>query len=231
LENQGQFPNPLKFDKKKKVIQMPHILERLRDTLRYGNVIEALLFQVKRVGISLELYYLTRQSLDRMQLVCPAQNQLEGITFDFLDASEMDSVAEVASWFSTREEWQHLLYRGKKCFGVKHSDRLIAFIWASFDDSMNYGGIELADNEVYTFAMCVCEQYRGRKLAEHMKYHCFSAMRSMGKESILGCTSFFNRSAIRSLTRLNASFLQLRFNISIFKRYQRDILVKRYQNK
>ncbi len=202
--------------------------KKIWETVRYGNILEALLYRLSDTGVSIKPYYFIRQG-HNFNASSECRTQQTGYTFCFLGSQDMKTIEENASWTSTKEEWQTLLKEGKKCFAAKYQNQIVASIWISLDEyKAKWGNVRMKKNEAYLFALCVREDFRGLRIAEYLSCQCYRILREMGRDTLYSYCSLFNRSAVKSLRRLEADFLQTELHIELLKRYRWAITLKEF---
>jgi hypothetical protein len=124
---------------------------------------------------------------------------------------------------------QRRLEKGKLCFGAKYRGELAAFTWFELDllDAGRYCR-PLARDEAYLFDAYTPIPYRGKGIAPHIRYLGYKELEKLGRTRLYSISLYFNTPAVNFKRKLGARFLELRLLVRVFRKWSRDVRIKRY---
>jgi GNAT superfamily N-acetyltransferase len=147
--------------------------------------------------------------------------------FEGLDRIEEILLVEPGS---DREEIYRWFEEGRLCFGLRDEGRLIAKMWCDLETFHFPPAYRQLDKvEVYFYAACVLEKYRGRNIALLMRSACCEALSTMGYKRYLSYTDYFNYPARRFKEKRGDRDESLQVHVKLFDRWSRTWTLKYYR--
>jgi hypothetical protein len=211
---------------KNNIIQIGTV-KRIIDRFRYGLVLQVLRNKLVRLGIEFTPFYLTQLGINVQEKPQLKDRNIE-FACGFLCEDDLTEMKDRARGYPT-EKLLGNLRSGKKCYGIKHENKVAAFMWIDLEEC-NFKPLRfhLKKDEAYTFSVYTMEEYRGQNMAPVMAYHCYQELKMMGIKKIYSITEYFNRSAIKYKMKLGPRTLGLYLYIGLFKRFSRLFLLRKY---
>ena len=115
------------------------------------------------------------------------------------------------------------------CFGIKHHSDIIAVSWCRFDEFEAFNNsFSLKSDEVYLCSASTLKKYRGKNLAPYLRVQLYKRLLDMGYTTIYSFTEAFNTPAIKFKKKLGATLKELYIYINLLGKYEKNILLKRY---
>ena len=201
--------------------------QRIKDKFHYGLVFQVIRNKLAKIGIEFTPYFRVQEGIEPTE-----EPEIEGIKkeyrIEFLYEEDMKEIEINARGYSENE----LLARlkdDKKCLGLKHFNRIIAFMWIYLKE-FNFGHtkVHLKDNEAYLTDMYTIESYRGKNLAPYLRFKSYDILKNLGYDKIYSVTEYFNSSAIKYKKKLNAINLKLILCINLFNKIKWNSTIKTY---
>lgn len=130
---------------------------------------------------------------------------------------------------SSRNELARWFKEGKLCYGVRDGDRLIAKMWCD-PEGFHYPLDEhrLEKGEIYLYAACVLNEYRGQNVAVLMRSKCCESLEKLGFIRFYSSTFYFNYPARRFKEKLGCKNESLELHVNLFGKWKRTWTLKRY---
>jgi hypothetical protein len=201
---------------------MRELMTRFRYKLR--RILPFIFFLLNKVGIKISPFLTAREKGAPPDFDPTASPYGLG----FLDATDIDEILEVESG-SKRDEIVGWFEEGKLCFGVRDGSRLIAKMWCDLEALHFLPAYRLLeDDEVYLYAACVNNHYRGQNIAPLMRSACCSALSDMGRTRYCSYTDYFNYPARRFKEKLGAKNQALFIHIDLFGKWSRTWTLRHY---
>ena len=162
-----------------------NILQKVQNAIKYGFVLNVVIYRLRWLGIVICPYYWVQEGLDDVTLP-ELKGPLEEFTFKLFGPDEIEQIGEIPERRKEKRSLLIHLKEGKKCFGIKHRGEIVAFMWFSFHEGALKGlTFQLQEQEAYLFEMYTLEAYRGQNIAPHLRYKCYELLRQMGKDNPL----------------------------------------------
>jgi RimJ/RimL family protein N-acetyltransferase len=188
------------------------------------RLVPGILRRLRRIGNRVEPFLVVSGG-DRADGVQVAAHPYR---FGFLDAGDIDALLRLEPE-SSREEVEAWFRDGKRCFGAKDGDRLVAKVWCDLERfSYPPNDRPLGPDEVYLFAAYADPNDRGRSVAPLMRIACCQALRAMGRTQIWSYTEYYNVAARRYKAKLGARDEALRLHLDLFGRWSKTVTLRRY---
>jgi GNAT superfamily N-acetyltransferase len=185
--------------------------------LKYGLVIEAIRYRLKRVGVDIEAFYLFQGSLND-ELSKASDCRFDHCSTTILTARDMDDVAKCQDWRSA-DNSRSQLEDGQICLGVKVDNELAAFVWANLKEwKFKRRTYPLKKDEAYLFDMFTLPEFRGKGLAPIALDRCYRKLDAMGIKKFFSVSDFFNTPVIVLHKKIGSIFLRLVIEINLFNK-------------
>ena len=180
-------------------------------------------------GVEVVPYYFYKEGLHDDQKL-DLKPKLDHFSVEFLDASEVKTIAAHPEVDESEEELMKRLANGCLCLGVKSEGSVTAYTWCnlkecSYEERLS---IPLKNDEAYLFDARTFKKYRGKALAPYLRYQLYLKLIEMGRSKFFSVTSTLNTSALRFKEKLNARILKLYLYIGLFRRFRLNILLRKY---
>lgn len=204
-----------------------HIVHKIRQKLLYGLIIQYLLDRLSAIGISFRPFYLVQEGCLNSDPV-HFSPEIKPCGSEFLTEKEIKVVAQHPEVSHSEKELLSRLDKGCKCFSLKHHSEVIAYMWCNFSRCESWISFSLEPNEVYLFDARSFKAYRGKNIAPFLRNQLYKHLRKMGYGKFYSVSDAFNTSAINFKRKLGAKNLRLFIHIRLFKKFQKNILLKNY---
>ena len=180
-------------------------------------------------GVEIVPYYFYREGINDDQKL-DLRPKLDNFSVDFLESSEIKSIAAHPEVDESEEELMERLASGCLCLGLKNEDTIAAYTWCNLKQCLYEErlAIPLEDDEAYLFDARTFKKYRGLALAPYLRYQLYLKLVEMGRSTFFSVTSTLNTSAVRFKEKLNAKILKLYLYIGLFRKFRLNILLKNY---
>jgi hypothetical protein len=120
--------------------------------------------------------------------------------------------------------------QGKKCFGIKQKEKIVAFNWIDFK---NINSIlfsqSLKENEAYLFDMYTDKEFRGKNIAPYLRWQSYKALKGMGRDVFYSISTYVNTPSIKFKKKLNSKILWLGLYFKLFQRFKVNMILRRYK--
>jgi hypothetical protein len=70
--------------------------------------------------------------------------------------------------------------------------------------------------------------YRGKGIAPYIRYLGYKELERLGRTRLYSISIYFNTPAVNFKKKLGAEFLELRLRVRLFRKWERDVRVKKY---
>lgn len=191
------------------------------------SFVESVIVALKRVRITINPYYVFIEGLFDGRLP-ELQTRFEGYSIGSLTTEDMKTISRIPGRKVTLQQLMKRLDDGNMCFGMKHSNELVAFTWYDLNESNIKGRkVSLKKNEAYLFDAYTLVAYRGKGIAPYMRYQVYRELVKLGKTKLYSFSDYFNPPAIKFKQKLNAKYLELRIIVG-FRRWRFSVLLNSY---
>ncbi|MGI9316585.1 MAG: GNAT family N-acetyltransferase [bacterium] len=199
-------------------------IKRLVD---YGLVLAAILSRLKKLGITIEPYYIIQEG----EYYGQTKNWVELCEIGHSKFLGKDEIGEVAL-LGGEADVKPLLHRldlGHLCFGLFIEDKLVAYMWCDLKE-FNYQPYHhfLEKDEAYLYDARVAQSYRGKNLAPFFRAQFYSALKQYSKDTFYSFSEYTNTPAIRFKKKLGARFLKLCLYINLWGEYSKNWVLRDY---
>jgi len=194
--------------------------------IRYSTWLRLVFDALARAGIVIQPYYVVMEGLfgDPMPRMGDGFEEYE---VGYLGPGDMNIIAAIPGREVSLDSLNRRLAEGKRCFGIKRRGELAAFTWA---DLKNLSGgaysRPLDPDEAYLFDAYTLIPFRGRGIAPYIRYLVYRELEKLGKTRLYSISLYVNTPSIRFKKKLNAKFLELRMYYRIFRRWEREFLLR-----
>lgn len=183
-----------------------------------------------KMGISVRPYYIYEERLSDVR-ISEWDGRFDAYELGFLDTQDMKVISSIP--FRNASSLGQLLLRlreGKRCFGMRDGDKLVAFTWCDFN-RFNFESVcfDLAEDEAYLFDMYTLAAYRGRGVAPYLRYQIYRKLDLMGKRILYSVSDCFNTPAVKFKLKLNARIIELGLLVELFGKWRFNRRIKKYQ--
>ncbi|MBW1817992.1 MAG: hypothetical protein JRF65_11155 [Deltaproteobacteria bacterium] len=205
-----------------------YYLKNLWIKFRYSNRLRLLFDALARFGILVQPYYIIQEGLfgNRERRFPKGMDAYET---GYLAPEDMETVAAIPGRKETVEDLRRRLEKGNLCFGAKRHGELAAFTWFGLDvlDAGRHRR-PLEKDEAYLFDAYTLIPYRGKGIAPYIRYLGYEELEKLGRTRLYSISLYFNTPAVNFKKKLGAEFLELRLEVRLFRKWNRDVRVKRY---
>jgi hypothetical protein len=201
--------------------------KRIKQKIRHGLLLQSIRNQLAHIGIEISPYYLAQVGKYPI-----AEPRIRGDSNDFIvsffNEAECIKAGESARGYSP-ENFLQRLKQGKKCYGIKHHDNIVAFVWFDLKQcSFKPQQFWLKKNEAYIHSMYTMEEYRGRNIARFLEFQSYQELKKMNKTVIYSISEYFNKAAIKYKKDLKAENLHLFVYIELFHKIKWKCKIRSY---
>lgn len=195
----------------------------------YGVVLRVLIDTVSKLGIRIDPYQLFLEGLENARVPNPPIG-LDGHDIDFLEASDMRSIACIPGRNFSEQDLLRRLENGMRCLGVKYRGEIVAFTWCDLKECVieKHRLFTLRADEACLFDAYTIESLRGRDLAPYMRYRCYEELAKLGRDRCYSVTVVFNTPAVRFKQKLGAQVLELGVFVELLRCWRFHTRLKRY---
>jgi predicted GNAT family acetyltransferase len=121
------------------------------------------------------------------------------------------------------------LRHGDTCVGIKRQGEIVASTWFSLEGNRSQAyRVKLQPHEAYLYDTYVFEAYRGRHLAEILRYRTYDILRTLNRTVLYTLTVCSNTASLRFKQRLGARAVFLGLAVELFGRYHTTFVLKRW---
>jgi hypothetical protein len=180
-----------------------------------------------KLGIRISLFYLTKIELDQ-DISIFESNKFSDYTVELLNEKDLDNIAAFQKG-SAQKEYYLRLQDGCIGFGVKKNGDIVAYTWFNFLECTFAGyRFKLKENEAYAFDTYTFIEYRGKRIAPFLFYQSNKKLIKLGRTTLYSIVEVLNKQAVNVYRKLGARFVLLALYISLFKKWNFTIPLKRY---
>ena len=116
-----------------------------------------------------------------------------------------------------------------QCFGIKHNDDIVAYMWYNLRRCHSkFSPFLLKKDEAYLFGATTFKAYRGKNLATYVRYQLYRHLNTIGRTRFFSITELFNTPAVRFKEKLKARTLRIGLYVELFDKLHWNILLKKY---
>jgi ribosomal protein S18 acetylase RimI-like enzyme len=133
---------------------------------------------------------------------------------------------------SITEDFHHgLLELGHLCIAIWDKSRVVGYIWEDCDKvNDTVCDFALGEREAHLYDAFVAPEFRGKRIAPHMRYESYQILRDAGFRTFFSISEYFNTPAIDFKMKLNAEIVRLYLEIKLGGRRLGHWILKDYVN-
>ncbi len=184
-------------------------------------------------GIRISPYYIVLEGLFD-ESVQHFEKGFDEYDIGFLSPKDMREISTIPGPdrpFSEENLLQRLK-KGQKCFGIKHSGKIAAFIWFDLNNVFcRFCKISLKENEAYLFDSYTIMSFRGKGLAPYVSYQCYKELARLGRYNLYSIVECINTPSIKFKMKLKAEIIELCLYVELFKKWRFNTRLKSYKTK
>lgn len=203
-------------------------LQSIKAKLKYSGIVRLFLDAFGRIGVQITPYYIVMEGLFE-DLKPYLGTGFEAYDVGFLGHDDMQAIAAIPGRNISEVELIERLENGNLCFGLKLNGDLGAFTWCHLAEYRGLGRIKpLAQDEAYLFDAYTLFPYRGKGIAPYIRYQLYKELAKLGKHKLYSYSDAFNASSLNFKKKLNAKITEKHLSIDIFRRWQLNFLIRKY---
>lgn len=195
--------------------------------IKHGMLMQGIRNQMAKLGVDVMPYFWT---LEGTEIIKPPE--VNGETSSFvISRFSVEDVDEAQNLIagSYYKKLRAYIEEGQICVGIKDNSNIVAFMFIKRDAFLFRGKTFLFNkHEAYLHSMYTFENYRGRRIAPYLRYHCYGICKELGFTKVYSVSEYFNKSSKRFKRKLKAKQTAFYLSIILFKRYKKTYLLKRY---
>lgn len=222
--------NEQSFTKRESYIaeQSPYYkLKMLRSRAKNGLLILTFQNALMRIGIDIDPYIVTQESLDYSN-VPEIRDDKKKFIFKELDSEVIRNHYQLIGMNDCA--LGDLLNSNHSAYGLYYGDQLAAYMMARFGDySFKSKSFSLKSDEAYMCGAYTYEKFRGKNLAPYLRYKCYEELNEKGITKCLSITQYFNKSSLKYKAKLNAKYKGIYLYLELFRRVSRIFTLKTYK--
>ncbi|MGA2841341.1 MAG: hypothetical protein ABSG18_14385 [Steroidobacteraceae bacterium] len=190
------------------------ILGRLWGRLKHGLLTQEVLDRLARLGLVIYPYFVAQETAS----ADPQPSLASGHTLRMLTADDAAEMIRIDSRFRPGSFISRLAQA--ECLGLFVESALVGYTWAKLDIAPIPGGssaplFALQAHEAYLFDLFVDVGYRGRRLAEILRWAMQYDLARRGRTLYYSYTLAFNRSPRRLMARNGVRDIELRLFVGL----------------
>ncbi len=199
-------------------------LNTLFHAMKYGLILNVILARLAKIGIKLELFYIVLEGDYNGKPQW--SNEFSAYKTSFLGPPDLNEVANTHPW-TTLEKLHERLNQGHLCLALKHNNKIAAYTWTDLKECNHKPyPFSLKKHEAYLYDAFTLPEFRGKGLAPFMRYECYQALKSIGRNSFYSISEYTNSPSIKFKTKLNAQFSKLCLCISLGKGARKQFILR-----
>lgn len=176
-------------------------------------------------------FYLMREYLIEGLNIVPRLD-LDRLESGFLPPEDISLISQNDEVPESEDVLIDRLKNNCRCLGLKDNGRLVAYTWCNLLE-IDYEGlknhIKLKEDEAYLFDARTFKSHRGKNLAPFLRYRLYKHLTKIGRIKFISASSVLNSSAIKFKEKLGAKKYILYLYISLFSKFQWNIILKNYE--
>ncbi len=198
--------------------------------LRNGLFLHGLRNRLARIGLDFMPYYWVQEGVGEFEAP-KIRGEALGYSISYFGEEELIQIKSSISGIAHKNLLKYL-DEGQTCVGLKHDEHIAAYMFIKQKDYFFRGKtFNFKDNEAYMHSMYTFESYRGKNLAPYLRYHCYRLAKEQGVDTTYSISEYFNKSTIKFKNKLNSKHLYLYLSIVLFKRYNWNFTIRKYNIK
>jgi hypothetical protein len=121
------------------------------------------------------------------------------------------------------------LKNGEICIGLKNKGNIAAYMFIKQKPfAFRKRHFNLKSNESYLHSMYTFEDYRGKNIAPYLRFQSYKYLESVGVDTYLSVSEYFNESTIKFKKKLNSKPLKLFLSVKLFEKWTMNFTLKQY---
>jgi hypothetical protein len=191
-------------------------LNYIRTKFQYDTFVQVLLDALKIVKIRIDPYLIFLEGLT----LAPSEFQNrkpEGIEFGYLNKDHVPLLLDYPDRNESLKTLNERFDRGDVCIAAWSERKIVAFSWANLREiSFLPYRMLLLDNEAYLYDAYTNIDFRGRRIADILRYQLYVELAKQGRYTLYSVSQRFNPSAIRFKTKLGAKIVDSGISFKFF---------------
>jgi len=195
-------------------------LNYILSKFQYNTFVQVILDALKMLKIRINPYLIF---LEGLRLV-PSGFQTSkpvGIEFGFLSKDHMPLLVDFPDRNESLKTLDERLDHGDICVAAWSDGKIVAFTWADLAEiSFLPYRLVLLDNEAYLYDAYTSIEFRGKRIADLLRYHLYVVLAEQGRNNLYSVSQRFNPPAIRFKSKLGAKIVDSGISVKFFGRLE-----------
>ena len=206
-------------------------IKRFPQYIKNGLLPQKILQFLGCIGLVIKPYYLVQEGLTDNEEF-DSGKEFKDFEFFELKQEDMKKLDHYDGRSTTASTFQKRIEEGHLCFALKSENTIAAFCWCNpkYIQHNKAFSRPLNNREAYLYDAQTLYSFRGQNLAPYLRYKCYKALKSMGRDVLFSHSDYFNRPSIRFKQKLNARFLAIGFDVEIAGLFTKSWVIKRMNN-
>ena len=191
-------------------------LNYIRTRFQYDTFIQVILDALKIVKIRIDPYLIFLEGLK----LAPSEFQNrkpEGIEFGYLNKDHVPLLLDYPDRNESIKTLNERFDHGDVCIAAWYERKIVAFSWANLREiSFLPYRLLLLDNEAYLYDAYTTIDFRGKRIADILRYHLYVELAKHGRDTLYSVSQRFNPSAIRFKAKLGAKIADSGISFKFF---------------
>ncbi len=183
---------------------------------KYDTFPHFLLDILKAMHIWIDPFYIFREGTE----LAPAElksRKLDGIEIGFAKRKHITSFFDFPDRPALPDVLNARLDHGDLCLAAWMDGKIVAFTWANLKVfSFKTYRFPLLENEAYLYDAYTSPEYRGRRIADYLRYQLYLALAEQGRDTLYSMTMRFNKPALRFKSYLGAPVVDSGILFNVF---------------
>jgi GNAT superfamily N-acetyltransferase len=187
---------------------------------QYDTLMQILLDGLKMLKIRINPYLIF---LEGINLKPPGLEigKPDDIEFGNLNKEHMPLLMDFPDRFESLKTLYGRLEHGDICVAAWHNGKIIAFSWADLAEiSFRPYKMRLLDNEAYAYDAYTSREFRGKRIAEILRFHLYTVLAEKGINTLFSVSQRYNPPAIRFKGKLGAKIVDSGCSVTFFGRWE-----------
>ena len=200
-------------------------INKMTFRVRKRLVLSLISEKLAAIGFNIRAYYLTREFLldEIHQNLKP---ELGPLVAEVLSSSAIIDIYNHPESKTLARDNKRLVEEGYMCFGLKFGNEVITYLWCNLIKCHEVHPFLLKEDEAYLARAFTFNTYRGKNMAEFLRYELYKYLKQIGRNRIYAFIDMVNTSSIKMQKKLKAEPLKIVINIKIFNKYNWNIMMR-----
>jgi hypothetical protein len=206
---------------------------KIKQRYRDGLILNSIYDSLKQKIFEVNLFYLFQEETFSETDLLEIQPKIEPVEVEHLKPSDMKHLAVKAERDYSEDKMVKMLSADGKCMGIKYKDEVVSYGWYNLKNCNNNPfsfSYDLKESEAYAYGIRTLSAFKGKALAPYLRNHMHKHLAQIGRTKLYSLLLFSNIPSIKFHRKLNAKPLKLFMNVKYLRKYNRNILLKRYRN-